>query len=111
MRRESPTVHVYTTENDAIYHIHQSIYPDDNQASFKESQDGVNMTLMQFRSMMFHLHAFDMQFTQNTENKLTTTSGEMSLSSCSIVGKKHTWDTMNDNGTNVLIVNEKQQPD
>ena len=29
MRRESPIVHVYTTENTAIVHIRQLIYTDD----------------------------------------------------------------------------------
>ena len=49
LRQESPEVHVYTTENDAIIHIRQLIYTDKYQTSFKESQVGVKMTLMQFR--------------------------------------------------------------
>ena len=89
MRQESPKVHVYTTENDAIVHIRQLIYTDDDQTSFKESHDGVKMTLMQFRSLMFHLRALDMQFTQNSENKVTTTCSGMSPSSSSRVGKKN----------------------
>ena len=64
---------------------------------------------MQFRLVMFHLHALDMQFTQKTENKFTTTSGGMPLSSSSRLGKKRIWDIMNDNGTYVSIVNDKQQ--
>ena len=50
-----------------------------------------------------------MQFTQKTENKLTTRSGDISLSSSSGIGKKRTLDIMNDDGTDVSIVNEKQQ--
>ena len=57
LRRENPTVPVYTTENDAIFHIRQLIYTDDDQTSFKESQDGVKMTLMEFHSLIFHLRA------------------------------------------------------
>ena len=99
LRRESPTGHVYTTENNAIVHIRQLIYTDDDQTSFRESQDSVKMIMMQFCSLVFHLHALDMQFTQNTENKLTTKSGERSLSKSSKVGKKRSWYIMNDNGT------------
>ena len=90
LRRESPTVHVCTSGSDAIVHIRQLIYTDDDQTSFKESQDGVKMTLMQFRSLMFHLRALDMQFTQNSVNKLTTSSSEIPPSSSSGVGKKRT---------------------
>ena len=111
LRRESPTVQVYTTENDAIVHVRQLIYTDDDQTSFKESQYGVKMTLMQFRSLLFHLGALDMQFTQNSENKLTTTSGDMSPSSSSRVGKQRTWDMLNTSETHVAIVNVKQQGD
>ena len=53
LRRESPTVHVCTSGSDAIVHIRQLIYTDDDETSFKESHDGVKMTLMQFRSLMF----------------------------------------------------------
>ena len=111
LRRENPTVHIYTTENDAIFHIRQLIYTDDDQTSFKESQDGVTMTLMQFRSLIFHLRALDMQFTQNSENKLTTTCSEMSPSSSSGVSEKRTLDMMNGNEIYAWIVNVKQQRD
>ena len=52
-----------------------------------------------------------MQSTQNSENNLTTVFGEMSLSSDSGVGEKRTWDMMNGDSTNVLIVSDKQQGD
>ena len=64
LRQENPKIHVCTSGSEAIVHIHQFIYTDDDQTSFKGSQDGVKMTLMQFRSLMFHLRALDMQFTQ-----------------------------------------------
>ena len=53
----------------------------------------------------------DTQFTQNSEDKLTTTCGDLPLSSSSGVGEKGTWDTMNGNNTDVTIVNDKQQGD
>ena len=65
LRRESPTLHTCSTENDAIVDIRHLIYTYDDQTSLRESQDGVKMTLMH-RSLMFHLNALDMQFTQNT---------------------------------------------
>ena len=111
LRRENPTVHVCTSGSEAIVHICQLIYTDDDETSFKESQDGVKMTLMQFRSLMFHLRALDMQFTQNSENKLTTSSSEIPPSSSSGVGKKRTQDMMNGSETDVSIVNVEQQGD
>ena len=111
LRRENPTIHVCTSGSEAIVHIRQFTYTDDDQTSFKESQDGVKMTLMQFRSLMFHLRALDMQFTQNSENKLTTTCSGMSPSSSSGVGKKRTQDMMNGSESNVSIVNVEQQGD
>ena len=111
LRRENPTIHVCTSGSEAIVHIRQFTYTDDDQTSFKESQDGVKMTLMQFRSLMFHLRALDMQFTQNSENKLTTSSSEIPPSSSSGVGKKRTQDMMNGSETDVSIVNVEQQGD
>ena len=67
------------------------------------------MILMQYRSRMFHLGALDMQFTQNSENKLTTTWSKISPSSSSWVDEKLTLDMMNGNDTDVTIVDVKQQ--
>ena len=52
-----------------------------------------------------------MQFTQNSENKLTTSSSKIPPSSSSGVGKKRTWDTMNGSETDMSIVNVEQQGD
>ena len=64
---------------------------------------------MQFYSLMFHICALDMHFTQNSENKLTTTCSKMSPSSSGGVGEKCTWYMMNVNDTDVSIVNVEQQ--
>ena len=68
MSRDSPFVQVYTTNDDTFVHIRQLIYSRyDGEANPSESQDGVMMTLIQFRSLMFHLRALDSQFTQRVE--------------------------------------------
>ena len=72
-RDNNPFVHVYVANEDTILHIRQLIYVGDgDQLSPKESHDGVVMTLMQFRSLMFHLRALDAQFIQGSEMHLLT---------------------------------------
>ena len=57
-KREDPFVHVYAANEDTIIHIRQLIYTnDDDQSTPIQAHDGVMMTLMQFRSLMFHLRA------------------------------------------------------
>ena len=63
MRRDSPFVNVYAASEHTVVHIRQLIYTNEC-ATPSESQDGVVMSLMQFRSLMFHLRALDAQFTQ-----------------------------------------------
>ena len=54
-------------------HIRQLIYANDGDQSVpKESHDGMVMTLLQFRSLMFHLRALDAQFMQGSEMRLTS---------------------------------------
>ena len=72
LRRDNPFVHVYAANEDTIVHIRQLIYVSNgDQSSPRESHDGVVMTLMQFRSLMFHLRALDAQFMQGSEMRLT----------------------------------------
>ena len=72
-RRDNPFVHVYAANEDTIVHIRQLIYTNDgDQTTLRESHDGVVMTLMQFRSLMFHLRALDAQFMQSSEMRLTS---------------------------------------
>ena len=69
MMRGSPSVQVYTSSDDTFVHIRQLIYyTNGGEATVGETQDGVMMTLMQFRSLMFHLRALDAQFTQRAES-------------------------------------------
>ena len=73
LKRDNPFVHVYAANEDTIVHIRQLIYASDgDQSSPKESHNGVVMTLMQFRSLMFHLRALDAQFMQGSEMRLTS---------------------------------------
>ena len=73
LKRDNPFVHVYAANEDTIVHIRQLIYVSDgDKSSPRESHDGVVMTLMQFRSLMFHLRALDAQFMQGSEMCLTS---------------------------------------
>ena len=74
-RGEDPFVQVYAANEDTIIHIRQLIYTSDgDQSTPKKSHDGVIMTLMQFRSLMFQLRALDAQFVQGSEIPLTVSS-------------------------------------
>ena len=97
MRRDSPFVQVYSTNDDTFVHIRQLIYSRyDGEATPSESQDGVMMTLMQFRSLMFHLRALDSQFTQRVETasavKEEEESTEENDDKTKSVGMKRSWD-------------------
>ena len=89
MKRDSPFVHVYAANENTIVHIRQLIYKD-NHSSPSESSDGVVMTLMQFRSLMFHLRALDAQFTQGMQHN--DNANEV----VSQIGSKRTWNEMNE---------------
>ena len=85
MMRGSPSVQVYTNSDDTFVHIHQLIYSTNSvKATVSETQDCVMMTLMQFRSLMFHLRALDAKFMQRAESsdKWNETRS---------VGMKRTW--------------------
>lgn len=92
-RRKSPYVQVKTKANEeTIVHIRQFVHTDDSYNSpLRESTDGVMMTLMQFRSLMFHLRALDAQFTQR--EPLVTDANENKVA----IGMKRSWNEMTDN--------------
>ena len=61
-RGEDPFVQVYAANEDTIIHIGQLIYTNNgDQSALKQANEGVMMTLMQFRSLMFHLQALNAQ--------------------------------------------------
>ena len=93
LRRKSPYVQVKTKANEeTIVHIRQFVYTDNsNSSSLRESTDGVMMTLMQFRSLMFHLRALDAQFTQGVP--LNTDTNDYKT----VIGAKRSWTEMTDN--------------
>ena len=62
MNRDNPFVNVYVGGENTLVHIRQLVHADEN-ATLCDSRDGVLMTLLQFRSLMFHLRALDAQFT------------------------------------------------
>ena len=70
MRRDEAFIQVYVAGDDTIVHIRQLIFTGDNEEIPSESQDGVLLNLTQFQSLMFHLRALDIQFTQGSENNL-----------------------------------------
>ena len=93
MERDNPFVHVYAANEDTIVHIRQLIYTNDGgHTTPRESCDGVVMTLMQFRSLMFHLRALDAQFMQGSEMRLTSPCENESKR----IGKKRTWKEIDD---------------
>ena len=93
LRRKSPYVQVKTKANEeTIVHIRQFVYTDSsNNASLRESTDGVMMTLMQFRSLMFHLRALDAQFTQGAPLNADTNDNK------AVIGAKRSWTEMTEN--------------
>ena len=62
MNRDNPFVNVYVGGENTLVYIRQFVHTDEN-ATLCDSRDGVLMTLLQFRSIMFHLRALDAQFT------------------------------------------------
>ena len=93
LRRKSPYVQVKTKANEeTIVHIRQFVYTDSsNRSSLRESTDGVMMTLMQFRSLMFHLRALDAQFTQGVPLNVDANDNKV------VIGAKRSWNSMTDN--------------
>ena len=93
VRRESPFVQVYAANENTVVHIRQLIHNNNDQATPSESSDGVVMTLMQFRSLMFHLRALDAQFTQGvdfTQDEEKNNDGDENLYAKNI-GEKRSW--------------------
>ena len=95
MQRDSPFVQVYTTNEDTFVRIRQLVYAggDDGETTPNESQDGVMMSLIQFRSLMFHLRALDAQFTQRVEMNSTVKEESNNENNDNIksIGTKRTW--------------------
>ena len=93
LRRMSPYVQVKTEANEeTIVRIRQFVYTNSsNSSSLCESTDGVMMTLMQFRSLMFHLHALEAQFTQGVPRNADTNDNK------AVIGAKRSWTEMSEN--------------
>ena len=95
MIRGSPSVQVYTSSDDTFVHIRQLIYSTNGggEATVSETQDGIMMSLMEFRSLMFQLRALDLQFTQRVETtSVVQESAEQKFDQTKSVGMKRTWD-------------------
>ena len=72
-RGEDPFVQVYAANEDTIIHIGQLIYTNNgDQSALKQAHEGVMMTLMQFRSLMFHFQALNDQFTKSSKMRLNS---------------------------------------
>ena len=108
MRRESPFVQVYTSDADTFVHIRQFIYSSyDGESMPSESQDGVMMTLMQFRSLMFHLRALDSQFTQRAETTNAVKEEEcINDDTMTRAGAKRSWEESEGNVAAAHLTNE-----
>ena len=100
-KRDSPFVQVYAANEDTIVHIRQLIYTTDDESIPKESHDGLVMTLMQFRSLMFHLRALDAQFMQSSGVQLHNLCEKKSQIDTVTVGKKRTWTEMDDSNVSI----------
>ena len=73
-RGEDPFVQVYAANEDTIIHIGQLIYTNDgDQSAPKQAHEGVMMTLIQFRSLMFYLRVLEAKFMQASEIQLGNT--------------------------------------
>ena len=64
MKRSLPYVKFYESNEDTFVLIRQFVYSDYNEGS---PPTEIKMTLLQFRSLMFHLRALDSQFTQGSK--------------------------------------------
>ena len=108
MIRGSPSVQVYTSSDDTFVHIRQLIYSTNGgEATVSETQDGVMMSLMEFRSLMFQLRALDLQFTQRVETtSVVQESAEQKVDQTKSVGMKRTWDECEGNIAAAMIVAE-----
>ena len=86
---------VYMGSNDTFVHIRQLIYSTNvgGEATVSETQDGVMMSLMEFRSLMFQLRALDSQFTQRVETtNVVQELTEQNVGQTKNAGMKRTWD-------------------
>ena len=103
VRRERPFVQVYAANEKTIVHIRQLVRSNMNEIAPFESKDGIVMTLMQFRSLMFHLRALDAQFTQGIECSKDVDDDhdthymiDNDVSSFKKAGEKRSWHESND---------------
>ena len=107
-RGEDPFVQVYAANEDTIIHIGQLIYTNDgDQSAPKQAHEGVMMTPMQFRSLMFHLRALGAQFMQASEIQSGNTSNIESQNNR--IDEKQTR-TKIDNDSIVVDKNIKHEP-
>lgn len=68
--RDAPFVNVYAADADTIVQIRQFVRTAPCTAS-TAAEDGIVMTMLQFRSLMFHLKALDVSFTDNGHEEAT----------------------------------------
>lgn len=108
MRRDSPFVNVYAASENTVVHIRQMIYKNGGKTP-SESEDGIVMPLIEFRSLMFHLRALDAQFTQGAAiakcnanvkeeqqlNERHDDKKEQTIITNSMAGQKRAWHEMN----------------
>ena len=113
VRRESPFVQVYAANEKTIVHIRQLVCSNMNEIAPFESKDGIVMTLMQFRSLMFHLRALDAQFTQGIEcskdvddDHDTHYKVDNNVSSFKKAGEKRSWHESNDDENEMQKIDE-----
>ena len=116
VRRESPFVQVYAANEKTIVHIRQLVCSNMNEIAPFESKDGIVMTLMQFRSLMFHLRALDAQFTQGIEcsndvddDHDTHYRIDNDVSSCKKAGEKRSWHESNDDDNKMQKIDEAKR--
>ena len=99
---------MYTSDADTLVHIRQFIYSSyDGESMPSESQDGVMMTLMQFRSLMLHLRALDSQFTQRAETTNAVKKEEcINDDTMKRAGTKRSWEESEGNVAAAHLTNE-----
>ena len=90
MRQDGPFVRISTANEDTFIHIRQFVYSDYDEGSPPME---IKMTLMQFRSLMFHLRALDSQFTQRIENAVEDEKCyDNNVNQMKSAGTKRSWD-------------------
>lgn len=108
MRRDNPFVNVFVGGGgvqETCVHIRQLIYADEHASTTpSESQNGVIVTLEQFRSLMFHLRALDAQFRGDVDS-----TSKRAKESVDKVSPSFTVDSDDNVTAKVSIVEQGQQ--